>query len=690
MTMNKKIFLYALLFLVLSLLFSRIVFINPVTQIIGDGGDKYEFFGYMYLANQNISQFKYPFSFTTTFRYPVGFDFSYGHVGTIVALLGAFLAFLVPLPLAYNLTLVIILWINLFVTFVLLRKILMHASVPHEKRDVIAFVGALLDGWSPYVFAHLNGQISLSLTIGAPLLFYSLTNIYLLTRNNHQLRLKDFLFIPFSLIVLSLSSVQYLLIAGQIIGAVLSIFLISIFIRRDRVMIYAHLINIIKKYYTYFLFAFVFFLIPFIYFHGGYLKAILTKQIVLTSVEITNPQIRPTIIDIFVPNTYLGSWWSALNSTYETIEKPVGFGIIGWILMLGYVFYEKNTRNKQTMILLLSTILFSLLFLKLLFVPEPARIWPFISFPAIVLLVIYLRRLSKNLILILIGLLLLERVTFLIRTTSLSLPQKAVEIVRNQPGRAVFHIPLVTTQAYHSALSYFWDKSVIDGYFLHIANTPETNSFLNEQDIKKFICAKEYLTVDDIDVEGLLNKLKSLDIFTIVLIKEGAHGDMWWHKECENVRALWELIHPKRALPDEDKIVEEKFIFGRQEHINSNLLFSEDGEVRFERITVWPHSINDLSVATPGGVLVQPDWKSIVGNERDLIYDLFPRLTFPVLAGDKLTLYSNKQSQDENTYVTIYYNYKRNSNLGDRSQQIDPSPLTLIYEDSNIEVYSLK
>lgn len=688
--MNKKIFLYALLFLVLSLLFSRIAFINPMTQIIGDGGDKYEFFGYMHLVNQNISQFKYPFSFTTTFRYPVGFDFSYGHVGAIVALLGAFLAFLVPLPLAYNLTLVIILWLNLFVTFILLRKMLVHTSAPHEKRDVIAFVGALLDGWSPYVFAHLNGQISLSLTIGAPLLFYSIINIYLLIKNSHQLRLKDFLFIPFSLIILSLSSVQYLLIAGQIIGAVLGIFLIAIFIRRDRVVIYAHLVNMIKKYYMYCLFAFVFFLVPFIYFHGGYLKAIFTKQIVLTNVEIINPQIRPTIIDIFVPNTYLGSWWSALNSTYETIEKPVGFGIIGWIVILGYILYEKNIKNKQIMALLLSIIFFSLLFLKLFFVPEPARIWPFISFPVIVLLVVYLRKLSKNLILILMALLLLERVTFLIRTTSLSLPQKAVEVVRNQPGKAVFHIPLVTTQAYHSALSYFWDKSVIDGYFLHIANTPEANSFLNDQDIKKFICTKEHVAINDINVERLSNKLKSLGIFTVVLIKEGAHGDMWWYKECENVRALWELIHPKRAVPDEDRIVEEKFVFGRQESINTNLVFSENGEVRFERITVWPRFINDLSVATPGGILVQPDWKSIVGHEKDLIYDLFPRLIFPVLAGDKLTLYSNKRSQDENTYVTIYYNYKRNSNLGDRSQQIDPSPLTLIYEDSNIEVYSLK
>lgn len=688
--MNKKLFLYALFFLVLSLLFSRIAFINPTTQIVGDGGDKYEFFGYMHLVNQNISQFKYPFSFTTTFRYPVGFDFSYGHVGAIVALLGAFLAFLMPLPLAYNLTLVIILWLNLFVTFVLLRKILEHTSIPDEKRDLTAFVGALLDGWSPYVFAHLNGQISLSLTIGAPLLFYSVVNLYLLLKKNHRLKLIDFLFIPFSLIILSLSSVQYLLIAGQIICAVLGTLLITILIRQDRATVCVYFINTIRKHYVYFLFAFIFFLIPFIYFHGGYLKAILTKQIVLTSVEITNPQIRPTIIDIFVPNTYLGSWWSALNSTYETIEKPVGFGILGWIMIIGYIFYEKNIRNKQTMIMLLLTIFFSLLFLKLFFVPEPARIWPFVSFPVIVLLVVYLRKLPRNLILILITLLLLERTTFLIRTTSLSLPQKAIEAVRNQPGRAVLHVPLVTTQAYHSALSYFWDKSVVDGYFLHIANTPEANSFLEDQDIKKFICTNESLAVEAIDIEILSKKLKSLDIFTVVLIKEGANGDMWWYKECENVRALWELIHPKRALPDEDRIVEEKFIFGRQESINSNLLFTEDGEVRFERITVWPHSINDLSVATPGGILVQPDWKSIVGNERDLIYDLFPRLTFPVLVGDKLTLYSNKQSRDENTYVTIYYNYKRNPNLGTQSQQIDPSPLTLIYEDSNIEVYSLK
>ena len=103
--------------LILAFIFSRIYSINPNKELLGDHGDKYEFFNFMYLVGENLKSGKYALEKTDILRYPNGFELSHGYDGVLSTFSGALLSFIMPLPLAYNLVIILILFLNFYITY---------------------------------------------------------------------------------------------------------------------------------------------------------------------------------------------------------------------------------------------------------------------------------------------------------------------------------------------------------------------------------------------------------------------------------------------------------------------------------------------------------------------------------------------------------------------------------------------
>ena len=163
---------YGLLTFILAVLFSHILSINPLSQFIGDGGDNFQYFGFMHLAHQNIASLKYPFAHTNTFQYPMGFEFSFGYDGAFPVLTGALLGFIIPLPVAYSIVMILMLWLNCFIAFVCFSMIgkLFNS---HIQSKIYYLIPAVMYGWSPYVFGRINGHANLTFIAGFPLFAYA-------------------------------------------------------------------------------------------------------------------------------------------------------------------------------------------------------------------------------------------------------------------------------------------------------------------------------------------------------------------------------------------------------------------------------------------------------------------------------------------------------------------------------------
>src|SRR3990167_3419736 len=116
--MMKKHFKAITVGLILVFVFSRIYTVNPRTELLGDFGDKYEFFNYMYLVGENLREGKYALTRTDSLRYPNGFELGHGFDGVLSTFTGAALSFFLPLPLVYNLVLMMILFLNYFLWLV--------------------------------------------------------------------------------------------------------------------------------------------------------------------------------------------------------------------------------------------------------------------------------------------------------------------------------------------------------------------------------------------------------------------------------------------------------------------------------------------------------------------------------------------------------------------------------------------
>lgn len=670
--MNKK----ALVLSFLTAIFvSRIFTFNPKIEIIGDQFDNYQYFGFQHLVKENIQNFKYPLAETDTLRYPAGFDLSYGYDGVLAVFSGAGLGLILTQPIAYNLSIIIILTLNLFFSFLLFQKL--------SSSFYWGFLGAVIYGLSPYVFARINSHLNLAFIGGFPLFVYSLINYY------QDFKLKKIPFSAYLLVFLSIlmigfGSLQYLLIFSQIISIAIIVSILKSNWRREIVKIVKHVIknDVLKL-----IIGSILFLTIFLFFFGGYLRAIVNGNFIFADkTEILAAYGRPAITDYFIPNQYLGNFWSNLNPSPKSIEKVVSLGVIELII---FVWMLIKLKSKKTVSLLSAGFMLLIGFgsgwIKLLLVPEGGRL--IVVFLLIFTVVLTSQKPIKNkkIVLILTMLLILERFSFKIYRSPL-FPSKPADIVQAQAGEAVFDIPVSKYNAYYSTLPYFYNKKIVSGYFHFSADTKEAASFLERSEIIRFICQDENQRQEKIyfsagDKKRIINLLKENGIQTIVVHKKPEDFHKFYHQSCKNVRYQWYNFVPERIILDNGGDFQTKTI-ELTDYLNLKVeLFAPySGKLVLHGILIHPTNLDQTAIILPQEELIYLEWQE---NEHGLIVAFDPIKEINISAGESVYLHS-AQETDQPIYVTFYYQFQASIKTSKAVPAVEQ-----IYQDDKIEVYTL-
>lgn len=679
----KKIAVFSLL---LAVLFSRILFIQPTKQIIGDGGDNYEFFGYMYIAHDNIAHLQFPFAHSNLMRYPKGFDFSYGYDGVFTTATGTLLSFVVPLVLAFNLTIVAILWLNLFLSFYFLKKIAYLFKNSAKKHDLQYFIAGMIFGWSPFVFARLNGHLNLAFVGGLPIFTYFLIKFFRSIWNSERTSFTDFLGVGAGFLTVAFGSLQYLILAAEC-GIIFSVFTIIVMPKSAFIWTKRFIKILTPRKILIIITAFFCTISVFLLFYYGYVWAIFTHNFSTQGVGYIQSLYFPSWIDLIIPNSFLGSWWTYLSNSPAEIERVSSFGLIPLLLFVGFVLRLKNKRLIATIITLIgffAIVILSPLHLPL--IPEPGRTMIIVLLIITALWTVYEVRLNKKILALIFVLLIVEHVFYLIQVSP-QMPWQAAQIVSETQGSAVLNVPL-SDLSFTGSLPFLWQKSIVDGSFHYPAKNALANSTLLNPQLENFICDKNRVgKFNQSDTTMLYAKLKKLNISTVVLFKQGI-GQRWWYPECANVREWWNYFNPPKATISINNAVHlQKFEFGRDSEIKSNMVFNEGGKLEVSKISLWPPQINDFSIETPDGEKITPNWH-MAPNNKDLEADFYPLLTIPVATESAIELFSNK-TVDSNTYVGVSYQYVP-TQVDNFLSPKKPS-LKLIWSDDadTIEVYSV-
>jgi hypothetical protein len=672
---------YAVFSLLLAVLFSRILFTQPTKQIIGDGGDNYEFYGYMYVAHDNIAHGKYPFTHSTLMRYPGGFDFSYGYDGAFATSTGALLSFIVPLPLAFNLTIVAILWFNLFLSFYFFRKIA-HLVKHSPGQNLQYFIAGMLFGWSPFVFARLNGHLNLAVLGGLPILLYFLIKFFRSIWHEQKISFADYLAVGLGFLTVAVGSLQYIVLTVEC-GIVFLLFALVVMRKPAFVWIRRFIKLLTPRKFLIIVAAAFLTIAGFLLFYYGYAWAILTHNFSTQGVSYADSLYFPSWIDLIVPNSFLGSWWAYLSSSPAEIERVSSFGMVPLLLFIAFVLRLKNKKLIVSIAALIGFfIIVTLSPFHLPLVPEPGRVVVFALLAMTALWTIYEVKINKKILVLILVLLIAEHAFYLIRISP-QMPWKAAQVVSSTQGSAVLDVPL-SPLSFTGALPYLWQKNILDGSFHYPAKNALADRTLTDPQIENFVCDKN--RVDKFsrsDIDMLYAKLKKMNISTVVLFKQGI-GQTWWYPECANVRDWWNYLNPIKAIPSLGGLPSlQRFEFGRDSAISSPMAFDQSGNLEFTTISLWPPQINDFTIETANGKKITPNWH-MAQNNKDLEADFNPPLAIPVATNSSIRLFSNK-TVDSNTYVGAYYRYKP----AQTTALVKRPYLQLIWGDDSIEVYSI-
>ena len=675
--MNKQKLILSILF---SLVVSRFIFINPTTHIIGEGKDSFEFFGFMHIVAHNISTKLYPFSDTNVLRYPDGFSFSYGYDGGFAVLTGGVLGLFLPQVLAYNVTILLILIMNLYLSWIAFSKI--GHLYNKTNIDYRAFVAALIFGYSPFVLARINSHLNLAFVAGLPLLLYSIALIINRYDNNRSLDRQEYLTVFFSLLLISLGSLQYLVILSYVFIALIGItYLIPIY-RGYRGVISFFLNDISRKAADG---IFVFFMV-FLFFYWGYIKAFLSGELE-TGTILNNIAEDPTLLDLFVPNSYLGSYYEIFNGSTYSIEKVATIGLIGILLLL--ICLISIRKQRQLFRLSISLFLFYIFFatgsLSLPLYPEGGRFVVFISLllGLLVMLVDFLK--SRKLTMFIIIVLLLERALLTVQTTEVP-DFSFISEIRSDIGASVLNIPTTKFNSMESALPYFYDTNVFGGYFHHTALNKEAEKNINETGLLgKFNCENDlrFYSPSPLEFSRTVAFLRDNDTSHIVLYKSG-YSSKFLHDECKNVRSSWYWFNsPKLELSESNPEVRAHTfeLPLHQDFVKADLYMGKSGMFKLVGLFITPPELNSIKVTLPDGSEIYPQFNR-VRDGNSIEFD--PAIEIEVTAGDFVTISSDANIND-NKYISVFYVYEP----WVESDPIKPHLFEKVFEDENVEVYKI-
>lgn len=673
--MIKKI----LLSFSLAILFSNIFFIDAGSVLIGDGGDNYEFFGFMHLARENLLSKKLPFSHTNTLRYPNGFDFSYGFDGVAPVFLGAILGMVFRPILAYNLSVVLILFLNIFCSILFFEKLgnLYGVSREEEIRFVLA---GLIFGAAPYVFARINSHLNLAFVAGMPAMtYYSV----LLHKNIVQgIEIKPFKILVglvFSLIFVGLGSLQYLILIFLILP-IPAFIIFKRHLQKYRLFIKENLQGV--------LISFILFLTIFLFFWGGYVKAVMTSNINI--VDRAGKFTQPHPADVFLPNQYLGEVWGILNPSEKSIEKVITVGLLE-LIILGVILCKARSIQERLFGfgVFFVYLLLSFGIINLPFYHEGGRSVVLISL--IIAFAVSVRKdilVKKPIVGLFLTFILVERLFFNIQTAR----PVAAEVLENQisklSGKAVLNVPLSKYNPYRTALPVFYKKNIIDGFFHYTADTAQTQETMNKDYFMRLTCSseREDALMYEFEPQARQDALKTFeknDIGAIAVFKNEKAGN-FLSRDCENVRNWWYYLNPETLTLIKDTGGINKQTMQLRSYNPNNIVriyFEKAGRLVIDGMYASPEELSALTITIPDGNQTHPDWKP---TSEGYGAKLSPPFEYEGKAGDSIYIQNNKKSA-QSRYLSIYYLFEPDN----RQPQRDPMPLELLYSDYDVEIYKV-
>jgi hypothetical protein len=552
-----KLLLYLLISFVLTYFFLGIHRIRP-GDFVGDGGDTFQFSGFMYLAKQNIKDGKWPYTYTNDFRYKSGFDYSCGFDGFFSVTSGALLSFVTSPSNALNMSVFTCFLLNIFLSWISFEAISRKLTNGSYSK-FLPFILALIYGASPYVFARAPSHLSLFFIAGFPITLLGLVSIRCDIRSK-SLNLKSLLTFYIGLLLIAFGSIQYILLLSMsaiILVIALMVkyenkrFILDFWIMKEANLFVISLRN--KTNLLKLIFSTCAFLTVFLFVYKGYFKCIFLGQFGLNSWNS-----GATILDILVPNPYLGDFWNILNLRPKQIEYVVTPGIAEIVFFVWVFKNSASSRIKRfTSLVAILYVLFVLNILKIFFVPENVR------FVVIAMLVFCLfvttqnPKINNKVSIFLISVLILERLFYYVPISKLY-SYENISKLRSYESSALLNVPATVWSDYsgiNSALANYHGKKMLEGHLNPGNNSQKTLYSLYGTDLLMFVCDESKFSADRTNyytkksvghVDALISEY---NIKFIILQKTFINNALcvkakeWWSYYILNTQLNWKVIY---------------------------------------------------------------------------------------------------------------------------------------------------
>jgi hypothetical protein len=455
------------------------------TRVIGDGGDAYQFLGFQYLAKRLVFSGHFPFGWTDYWRYPHGIDFQSTYDSSLLVLIGLPLYAATGHPvLVYNLSVLIILFLNVSLSYVAFRT--------WFARD-LALVGAVVYGLSFYTLARMAGHPNLVGTAGFLLFFASLYTIH------RDGRGRDFALLAGSSLYLAYASLQYplILLGSLLLLALPALIMLPGVVPRLATIVWSSKVAVTAS--ACGLVAGV------ALFHGQKLFELVRGRVVMPPTQFV---VVPPL-NFIVANPYLPTAAALINNGSEReIESCVFFGYLEILLVAVAIAKLKPTPLKRFLISAI-VILFGVslghhrvlsalwpypyLYKVLPFrgIFEPGRFSIVLYLAMTVLLLLYLQQLkSRRWVLILSALLVAERLPVgLYLSPTLDDPALPAAVGLRET-RAVLDLPIYTSwwngQLY-DLFSVYYERPIVNGYVHWSGDQPRSRILL--ENLREFACS---------------------------------------------------------------------------------------------------------------------------------------------------------------------------------------------------------
>jgi hypothetical protein len=478
-------------------------------QLIGKGGDDFEWFGFMYLTKENILGLHHPFADTNIYRFPSGFGYSYGFDGAFAILVGAILGMIFPLIIAYNITILCIVAANMYISSFYFYKIgNIYAKTAPSLLALKSILAGVLFGLCPYVLTRLIGHLNLAFVPGFAALAWAFLNHFKKIQDQQPINHRDITYYLIAFLLLWIGTPEYVMFGALLLVPCLVV--VAILKRKAMMETLGAVFCSKKELESLFVWTITITAIT-LFLFGGFFMATFSHSISVPWKFSTPVGTKRMILDLLAPKAIFGPLWYKFPLLRNRGLESAFIGLSGIFILLTYPF-SKTTR-KQTVIFLSIFIYILILISGILPFPQhtPQR---FSILFMLLLSVAFMinEHLGQKFTMILLVILLLERCVLSVQV-AMPIDLALIPPIENMSGSAIMTAPL-TTEVFgspHNVLPYFTHKKIVGGYFHWSANNPDSQRTMNDPTFGIFRCDGS----PPEEKRQILEKMKSLDIRAI-------------------------------------------------------------------------------------------------------------------------------------------------------------------------------